>query len=160
MPERAVADLDYLVDYDVRRPPLRYASPATYGRRARGDGHVPVLAEVPCHPADLAATLSEASREAVWEALLDSGFVRRDARARRSTAWGVPVAYALPRPGWRDAHEALRAEVRERLPRALCAAPGARGRNAFAAHYDAALHPRLVADARPPGESTRTGTDR
>ncbi len=98
-------------------------------------GLTPVMAEVPCHPARLASGLGSA--DAAWAAMLER-FLRADARRTRQTAWGVPVAYALPRPGWRSAHEALRS-VR-RLPGALTLPAGSRGRGTFVAYYERDLH--------------------
>ncbi len=131
---------DYLTDYSPARSPFRYNRLGSYGGQVTVAGLTPVMAEVPCHPARLASGLGSDAADAAWAAMLDCGFLRADARRTRQTAWGVPVAYALPRPGWRSAHEALRSVLRRRLPGALTLPAGSRGRGTFVAYYERDLH--------------------
>ena len=137
--ERAIAGPDFLSDYSPNRLPFRYNHAGVYGAQRGDGGHTPVMAEVPCHPADIGATLTPDNAAAAWAALLDTGFLRADARCRRSTAWGHPVAYSLPRRGWGEAQEALRRTLTERLPHTVGIVAGCRGRDAFMRHYDTTL---------------------
>ena len=139
----AVAGPDYLHDFSTARRPFRYNSCGLYSGQVRPDGTTFVMAEVPCHPADLSRHLSEDEAARIWSDVLDVGFVRSGADCTASGFWGYPVAYTLPRLGWQGPVAAAEAAIRGVSDRLSTISFGHRGRHAFMLHYDATLQHEL-----------------
>lgn len=147
VPESAILGPDYLHDYARARLPFRYNKIGVYSRQTRSDGTTLVTAEVPCHPARLAEVATEANLARAWEGFLDVGYLKPGTQASDAVAWGHPVAYTLPRPGWREAHERAQAAFAEVSRGIVGIDAGYRGRFSFMTFYETALEARLLGPA-------------
>lgn len=142
----AIAGLHYLHDYDPARLPFRYSSPGHYGGQINADGRTFVIAEVPAHPATLAALDSDWAERQCWQALLETRYLRATAVAHASLRWALPVAFTLPLTGWRPGHAQQEQAIAKRAPRVTGIDFGYRGRAAFMAFCDATLTARLLGE--------------
>lgn len=143
VPASAVMDIDYLHDFSPARRPYRYNRAGIYSGQVKPDGSTFVMAEVPAHPANLGGLLQDAVADEVWRAVLDVGFVAKDAGAAARTYWGYPVAYTLPRIGWQGPLEAAARAVASVSPRLSTIDFGHRGRHAFMTFYEDSLQDEL-----------------
>jgi len=146
VPEESIAGPNYLNDYAAHRLPTRYNRAGVYGRQTREDGYTVVMAEVPRHPAALRSGFRSEDEAAVWSAMLETGYLRAGTRYRGSTAWGCPVAFSVPRPGWEAVDGELRRGLRSRAGRVVGIPPGRRVRDEFMKCFDTTLQHVLSTD--------------
>lgn len=144
VPKDSIQGPDYLHDYTLDRLPFRYNKAGVYGNQTKEDGYTYVTCEVPAHPAALKDTATEAAADKAWAALLDVGYLHPDTTYRDRTFWGHPVAYTLPKIGWRGDYDAMQAEIHKRSDRIRGIEFGYRGRLAFMNFYDHTLKDRLA----------------
>jgi hypothetical protein len=143
LPARDIAGLEYLHDFNENRLPYRYNSCGLYSGQVRDDGTTFVMAEVPSHPAKLTPLLTKEVAAEVWRAMLDVGFVRAGATPSAQANWSIPVAFTLPRIGWKAPMAAAKAAIHERAPQISTIAFGYRGRHAFMNHFENTLQHEL-----------------
>ncbi|MFV2051625.1 FAD-dependent oxidoreductase [Aliiroseovarius sp. YM-037] len=141
--EDAIEGPDYLQDYSADRLPFRYSKPGVYGNQTKPDGHTLVMAEVPCHPKDIKATLTEENSAAAFKAMVETGYLKPGTRANAAHQWGHPVAYTLPKVGWRPAFDAAQADIRAVSDKIIGIDFGYRGRASFMSFFDAKLETAL-----------------
>lgn len=135
---------DYLQDYNVDRLPFRYSKPGVYGSQTKADGYTLVMAEVPCHPKDIKTTLTDENSAAAFDAMVGTGYLKPGTTARASHRRGHPVAYTLPKVGWRPAFDAAQADIRAVSDRIIGIDFGYRGRASFMTFFDAKLEAALT----------------
>lgn len=134
---------DYLHDYSTDRLPFRYNKAGVYGQQIKENGKTYVMAEVPCHPKDNARLLSDTSRDLVWQAMKDVGFVEPETEFYEYTYWGYPVAFTLPKVGWEAPMREDHAKVKEYSSRITGIEFGQRGRHTFMTFYENVLQHKL-----------------
>lgn len=139
----AIADIDYLHDFSPSRRPFRYNRAGVYSGQVMEDGRTFVTAEVPSHPAKLDTLLCDAVADTVWQDLQAAGFVQSGTELTARTHWGYPVAFTLPRMGWRGPMEAAAAAIASASPRLSTIRFGHRGRDAFMMFYEDMLQHEL-----------------
>lgn len=144
VPESSIQGPDYLQDYSTARLPFRYNKVGVYSEQTRPDGTTIVTAEAPCHPAHIREVATEANLARAWEAFLDVGFLKPGTKASDAMVWGHPVAYTMPKAGWREPYDAAQARCREVSERIVGIDIGYRGRFNFMAVYDKTLEARLL----------------
>ncbi|WP_226781957.1 protoporphyrinogen/coproporphyrinogen oxidase [Oceaniglobus trochenteri] len=134
---------DYLHDYSAHRLPFRYNKAGVYSDQTKPDGKTYVTCEVPGHPATLKSVLSEDNVEKAWESMLDVGFLKEGAIRHDATQWSHPVAFTLPKVGWRTAHDRAQEMIAEVSDRISGIAFGYRGRLSFMTYHDTVLKERF-----------------
>jgi glycine/D-amino acid oxidase-like deaminating enzyme len=143
VPSAAIADIDYLHDFSPSRRPYRYNRAGVYSGQIKEDGRTFVTAEVPSHPAQLGAVLCDAVADTVWQDMREAGFVQPGTELTARMHWGYPVAFTLPRMGWRGPMEAATAAIASASPRLSTIRFGHRGRHAFMTLYEDTLQHEL-----------------
>ncbi|NRA99092.1 MAG: NAD(P)-binding protein [Rhodobacteraceae bacterium] len=139
----AIVGPDYLHDYSGKRLPFRYNKAGVYGAQTKPDGRTYVTCEMPGHPKDLRDVITDDNAQAAWDALRDVGYLRADAVAHDRFGWSHPVAYTLPKTGWRDGYDAAQAAIQAASPNIHGIAFGYRGRLAFMRFFEDTLGDRL-----------------
>jgi glycine/D-amino acid oxidase-like deaminating enzyme len=134
---------DYVHDYTLGRRAYRYSRPGIFGGQITPKGRSYILAEVPCHPAASVEAKSAATADRVWADMQAAGYIAEDAVCFARTTWVYPVAFTLPRLGWRDPMEQAAIAMSAFSGRIVRIPLGNRGRAQFMAHYDEYLHDRL-----------------
>ncbi|SLN57629.1 hypothetical protein PSA7680_03024 [Pseudoruegeria aquimaris] len=147
VPEASIQGPDYLQDYSTRRLPFRYNKIGTYSEQTRPDGTTIVTAEAPCHPARIKEMATEANLARAWDALLDVGYLAPGTEAGDSMFWGHPVAYTMPKAGWREPYDAAQAAFRQVSERIVGVEFGYRGRFNFMTFYETKLEARLLGES-------------
>lgn len=139
------AAVDYLHDFSAQRRCYRYNRAGVYSGQISPKGMTYVTAEVPAHPAKLSAMMNEELVQAVWDDLLDVGFLKANTPRGAHGQWGYPVAYTLPRQGWTGPISAVREALAARSPRLSTIEFGRRGRHSFMTFYEDTLQHELRA---------------
>jgi len=134
---------DYLQDYSTRRQPFRYNRQGVYSNQIKSDGRTFIVAEMPCNPKDIASRCSQTVAEQVWHDVLDVGFVKPSTKFTASEFWGHPVAFSIPKVGWKGPYLEFREKLREYSAAVHCIDFGYRGRLSFMIFYDEQLRGRL-----------------
>lgn len=142
--EKDILGPDYLQDYSTDRLPFRYNRQGVYSNQTRDDGSTLVVAEVPCHPKDISTLLTDANKAAAWSAMLDTGFLRKNARATKAVSFGHPVAYTMPKIGWKSDYETAKHKINEFSDLIVGIEFGYRGRFSFMTFYDQTLDLKLA----------------
>ena len=138
---------DYIHDFDMSRAAFRYSRPGVYGGQVMANGRSYVLAEVPCHPGDAPSASAPAVSDQIWRDMKDVGFLAPNAKRHDQLSWAYPVAYTLPKGGWREPVTRAAAAIASNHPRIVAISFGKRGRAAFMTHYDNDLHSKLTSAA-------------
>lgn len=141
--EDSVLGPDYLHDYTLERVPFRYNKAGIYGNQTKADGKTFVTCEVPAHPGALKSVATQETSDKAWQALLDVGYLKPGTSYSDRTFWGHPVAYTLPKVGWRVDYERMQDEIRARSERIVGIEFGYRGRLSFMNFYQDKLQERL-----------------
>ena len=144
VPEDSILGPDYLQDYSLERLPFRYNKQGVYGNQTKADGSTLVVAEVPCHPKDIATITTDENQRRAWEAMLDIGFLKAGTAYSAATYWGHPVAYTIPKVGWRGPYDAAQAQIAAHSKNIVGIEFGYRGRFNFMMFYDSKLQHRLL----------------
>ena len=147
VPASSIVGPDYLQDYSTARLPFRYNKVGVYSEQTRRDGTTIVTAEAPCHPARIREVATEANLARAWEAMLDVGYLKPGTTAGDAMVWGHPVAYTMPKAGWREPYEKAQAAFRDVSERIVGVEFGYRGRFNFMSFYENALESRLLGSA-------------
>lgn len=147
VPASSIVGPDYLQDYSTARLPFRYNKVGVYSEQTRPDGTTIVTAEAPCHPARIREVATEANLARAWEAMLDVGYLKPGTTAGDAMVWGHPVAYTMPKAGWREPYEKAQAAFRDVSERIVGVEFGYRGRFNFMSFYENALESRLLGSA-------------
>ena len=143
VPEASILGPDYLHDYTLDRVPFRYNKAGVYGQQTKSDGSTFVTCEVPAHPKDLKAVATDATADQAWHALLDIGYLKAGTQYSDRTFWGHPVAYTLPKVGWRNDYDQMQIEIASRSERIVGIEFGYRGRLSFMNFYQDKLQGKL-----------------
>jgi hypothetical protein len=136
---------DYAHDFNPDRLTFRYNCAGIYSQQTKPDGQTFVTCEVPCHPSQINQTLSSENQARAWGDLRASGFLAADASYGQSTSWGHPVAYTIPKQGWRPTYEAAQTQIQNRFNRLFGIEFGHRGRLSFMNFYENKLQDLLKA---------------
>jgi len=140
---RSVASLDYIHDFNIHRRAYRYNRAGVYSGQIKADGKTFVMAEVPCHPAQLESLLTTDVAREIWRDMHDIGYLDGDATLGQHGCWGYPVAFTLPKVGWQSAIAATSQRIAEASPRLLTIEFGHRGRETFMRLYENRLQHEL-----------------
>jgi glycine/D-amino acid oxidase-like deaminating enzyme len=143
----AVFGPDYLHDYSTRLP-FRLNRAGIYGRQVTPDGRTYVMAEIPGHPARLAAHRTPEARDASWRAMVETGYVARDAAWSDAVSWSLPVALTLQTAGGRAEQARVEARIAAMSDRIHGVAFGYRGRGAFIRFCRSILEPAILSGRR------------
>lgn len=146
VPEASILGPDYLQDYSLSRLPFRYNKLGVYSEQTKADGTTLVTAEAPCHPAKIKEVATEGNLARAWEAMLDVGFLKQGTQASDAMFWGHPVAYTMPKTGWRAPYEQAQAAFAKVSERIVGVEFGYRGRFNFMTFYDTKLESRLLGE--------------
>lgn len=144
VPVDSIAGPDYLQDYDTSRLPFRYNKAGVYSNQIKPDGSTYVTAEVPCHPAAIKSVVTPDNDARAWDAMLATGFLKPGTEASARHSWGHPVAYTMPKIGWRAPYERAQKLFKEHSERIVGVEFGYRGRFNFMMFYENKLEKRLL----------------
>lgn len=144
VPEDSILGPDYLQDFSQHRLPFRYNKVGVYGEQTKADGKTLVTAEVPSHPANIKSVTTDANQQRAWAALLDTGYLKAGTEASDAMYWGHPVAYTMPKAGWRTPYEKAQALFKETSERIVGVEFGYRGRFNFMMFYEDKLQHQLL----------------
>ena len=133
----------YLHDFHPERASFRYNKMGVYSQQIHSKGNTIVMAEVPSHPVDIPKNTTFNMNKVVWQNICDSGFVQTINQPIASTCWGLPVAFTLPKIGWRGNLTKLQEMINNKLPNLHIVGFGPRGRTSFMSYYDKYLHDLL-----------------
>lgn len=129
--ENDILGPDYLHDYSEERLPFRYNKQGIYSNQIKADGSTLVVFEMPCHPKDIAKNISENNLKKAWSAAIDVGFLKPTAKYKASTSIGHPVAYTLPKIGWKRNYETVQNDIQRISKNIIGIDFGYRGRLKF-----------------------------
>ncbi|MDT2017636.1 MAG: NAD(P)-binding protein [Planktomarina sp.] len=138
--EKDVKGPGYLHDFHPERACFRYNKMGVYSQQVHSKGNTIVMAEVPSHPVDIPKNTTLNMSKVVWQNICDSEFVRPIDQPIASTCWGLPVAFTLPRIGWRSNFIKLQEMINNKLPDLHFIGFGPRGRTSYMSYYDRNLH--------------------
>lgn len=144
VPVDSISGPDYLQDYNTDRLPFRYNKAGVYSNQIKADGSTYVTAEVPCHPAAIKSIVTPENDARAWQAMLDTGFVKSGSEPIARHSWGHPVAYTMPKIGWRGPYEQAQILFAEHSEHIVGVEFGYRGRLNFMTFYETKLEKRLL----------------
>lgn len=140
----AILGPDYLHDFSSRRLAFRYNKQGVYSQQIKNCGNSFVVAEVPCHPKNIKDLLTFENSERIWLEMQEVGFIRPQTPSISSTFWSLPVAYTIPKIGWKESSERLQREVCNYTTRLEGIEFGFRGRLKFMNFYEQKLQQKLM----------------
>jgi hypothetical protein len=114
-----------------------------YSQQIQSNGNTVVMAEVPSHPADLSKKVTNNMTKIVWENVCNSGFVAPETQPIDSTCWGLPVAFTLPKVGWKEDFTKVQDIIKNTVPSLHSPAFESRGRSRYMSYYETHLHHQL-----------------
>lgn len=141
----AILGPDYLHDFSTRRLAFRYNKQGIYSQQTKRCGNSFVVAEVPCHPKNISDLLKSENSERIWLEMQEVGFIRSQTSATSSTFWSLPLAYTIPKIGWKESSERLHHEIRNHTKMLEGVEFGFRGKLKFMEYYEKKLQQKLVA---------------
>ncbi|MEP3299045.1 MAG: NAD(P)-binding protein [Pseudoruegeria sp.] len=144
VPANSVQGPDYLQDYSQDRLPFRYNKVGIYGEQTKSNGNTLVTAEVPSHPANIKTVITDENQSRAWQALLDTGYLKPGTIAADAMYWGHPVAYTMPKAGWRTPYEKAQQLFNDVSERIVGVEFGYRGRFNFMMFYENKLQHKLL----------------
>lgn len=135
---------DYLQDYSLDRTPFRYNRQGLYSNQINSNGHSLVMAEVPCHPKDIAQISTRKVADRVFQDMCKVGYLEPDTKNVSTTFWGHPVAYTIPKVDWQKTYNNAQAQIRARSKDVIGIELGYRGRLNFMKFYEKKLQHQLM----------------
>jgi hypothetical protein len=143
VPKECIKGPDYLHDFHPDRATFRYNKMGVYSQQIQSNGNTVVMAEVPSHPADLSKKVTNNMTKIVWENVCNSGFVAPETQPIDSTCWGLPVAFTLPKVGWKEDFTKVQDIIKNTVPSLHSPAFESRGRSRYMSYYETHLHHQL-----------------
>ena len=144
VPADSIAGPDYLHDYNMDRLPFRYNKAGVYSNQIKADGSTYVTAEVPCHPANIKSIATPENAVRAWDAMLETGYLKPGTNASAQHCWGHPVAFTIPKTGWRESYEQALTQFAQHSERIVGVEFGYRGRFNFMRFYETKLAEQLL----------------
>jgi hypothetical protein len=144
VPADSILGPDYLQDYSPDRLPYRYNRQGVYSNQVKTDGNTLVVTEAPCHPKDIKSIATEQNIDVAWDSALDIGFIKPGTMYTAATAVGHPVAYTLPKIGWRESYDKAQEQIDAHSKNIVGIEVGYRGRFSFMTFYETKLRHTLM----------------